>query len=180
MRLVLCLSILMASSAWAADEAADRAAIEKVISTLNSSPGSPGLFTDDFRDGAVLTSLGIYRDGPRDGPSIMIPITPPEGGQATIHASVGAISMCVSHEPMGELGPCVGTDRSGPAPASRLTIRSVRLITPDVALVDAVNNREVAGPSRRSPVLLVLRREGDVWKIASLRVMAPPQPMVAQ
>jgi hypothetical protein len=71
-------------------------------------------------------------------------------------------------------------DRAGSAPASRFVIQSVRLITPDVALVDAVHNREFGGVSRRSLVLLVLRREGDVWKIASLRVMAWPQPLVAQ
>jgi hypothetical protein len=184
MRLVLCLSILMASSAGAADEAADRAAIEKVISTLNSAPGSPGLFTDDFGDGAVLTSLGVYRDSPRDsprdGPAVTIPVAAPESGQPTIHVSVGEISMCVSHDPMGELGPCGGMDRSGSAPASRFIIQSLRLITPEVALVDAVHNREFAGLSRRSPVLLVLRREGGVWKIASLRVMAPPLRLVAQ
>jgi hypothetical protein len=180
MRLVLCLSILMASSAGAADEAADRAAIEKVISTLNSAPGSPGLFTDDFGDGAVLTSLGVYRDSPRDGPAVTIPVTAPEGGQPTIHVSGAEISMCVSHEPMGELGPCPGMDRSASAPASRFVIQSHRLVTPDVALVDTVNSREFAGLSRRSPVLLVLRREADVWKIASLRVMAPSRPSVAQ
>jgi hypothetical protein len=176
MRLVLCLSILMASSAGAADEAADRAAIEKVISTLNSSPGSPGLFTEDFDDDGALISLGVYRSSP----SVTIPVTTPEGGRPTIHVAVGAISMCVSHEPMGELGPCGETDRSASASASRFVIQSIRLITPDVALVDAVNNRDFAGLSRRSPVLLVLRREGDVWKIASLRVMAPARPLVAQ
>jgi len=145
---------------------------------------APGLFTDDFGDGAVLTKPGrlsdSQRDSPRDGPSVTIPVTGPDSGQQTIHVSVGEISMCVSHEPMGELGPCGGMDRSAPAPASRFVIQSLRLITPDVALVDAVNNREFAGVSRLSPVLLVLRREGDVWKIASLRVMAPPKPWVAQ
>jgi hypothetical protein len=170
MRLVLCLSILIASNAWAADEAADRAAIEKAIATLNSSPGSPGLFTDDFGDYGVLISLGVYRDSP----SVTIPVTAPDGVRPTIHVAVGAISMCVSHEPMGELAPCGGIDRLAAAPASRFVIQSVRLITPDVALVDAVNIRESAGLSRRSPVLLVLRREGDLWKVASLRVMALP------
>jgi hypothetical protein len=160
----------MASGAWAADEAADRAAIEKVIATLNSSPGSPGLFTEDFSDYGVLISLGVYRDSP----SVTIPVMAPDGGRPTIHVAVGAISMCVSHEPMGELGPCGEIDRSASAPASRFVIQSVRLITPDVALVDAVNSRESAGLSQRSPVLLVLRREGDLWKIASLRVIALP------
>jgi hypothetical protein len=158
----------MASGAWAADEAADRAAIDKVIATLNSSPGSPGLFTDDFGDYGVLISLGVYRDSP----SVTIPVTTPDGEQPTIH--LDAISVCVSHEPMGELGSCGPMDRSAAALASRFVIQSVRLITPDVALVDAVSIRESAGLSRRSLVLLVLRRNSDLWKIASLRVMALP------
>jgi hypothetical protein len=161
MRLALCLSILMASSGWAADEAADRAAIEKVISTLNSSPSSHGLFTEDFADGAALTSLGIFRDGPR--------------------ANIRVGAQCVSHEPWGELGWC-------PAAMSRFDIQSVRLITTDVALVDAVNERGFGAGQPingqraplRSAVLLVLRKEGDAWKIASLRVMAQPGPATGQ
>lgn len=151
MRLVVCLSILWASSAWAADEAVDRAASEKVVSTLNNSPGSPGLFTDDFADGAALTSLGVYRDNPR-----------------------AAIHVCVSHAPWGELGPCPA------AKMSRFVIQSIRLITPDVALVDAVNDRRDVGESLHSPVLLVLRKEGGAWKIASLRVLARLEPSLAQ
>ncbi len=62
MRLILCLSVLLASGAWAADEAADRAAIEKVVSRLSSLPNSPGLFTGNFPDWDTLTRLaGVNR-----------------------------------------------------------------------------------------------------------------------
>jgi hypothetical protein len=173
MKLLLCLSALLASSAWAADEAADRSAIEKVISTLSRSPDSPGLFTDDFGDNAVLISLGVYRNRPID----TIPVTVPDGGRPTIH--LDAIHMCVSHEPWGELEPCgTGNWPAGTAVSSHFVIQSIRLLTPDVALVDAVS-REFAGLSR-TPVLMVLHKEGGVWKIASLRVVAQPRPPVVQ
>jgi hypothetical protein len=174
MRLILCLSVLLASSAWAADEAADRAAIEKVVSTLNNSPDTPGLFTDDFSDNGVLTGLGVYRYRVPIVTTDTAQASTPEG-QPAIH--LDAISMCVSHQPMGELGPCRAADRV-PGSAPRFVIQSIRLLTPDVALVDAVNSPELTGVSRRSPVLMALRKEGDVWKIASVREMAPPRPSV--
>jgi hypothetical protein len=59
MRLVLCLSILVASSASEADAAADRAGIEKVITTLSNSPGSPGLFTEYFGENGILVALDV-------------------------------------------------------------------------------------------------------------------------
>jgi len=169
MRLVLCLSILVASSsAWAADEAADRAAIEKVISTLNSAPGSPGLFTEDFGDGAVLTSLGVYRSAAIRQDAIPLGVP------------------CQAPEVWPELG-CPPQTRSGgqstvglPAPPAHFVIQSIRLLTPDVALVDALNERGGAGALRHSPVLLVLRKDGAVWRIASLRVMRRLELVVAQ
>jgi hypothetical protein len=168
MRMLLCLSLFAASSVWAADAAADRAAIEKVVATLNSSPGTPGLFTDDFADNSTLIRLGIYRNGR--------PVTVPSNTSVadteptTIHLSA---VQCVSHEPMGELGPCPAT-LNGLAidTPAHLNTQSVRLLTADVALVDAVAVRQVGEASLRTPVLLVMRKVGDVWKIASVRVIA--------
>jgi ketosteroid isomerase-like protein len=37
----------------------------------------------------------------------------------------------------------------------------------------SVNDRNDGGAPQHSPVSLVLRKEADMWKIASLRVMAP-------
>lgn len=165
MRLALCLSLLLASSAWAADEAADRASIQKVISTLNTSPDSPGLFTDDFGDNNALVTLSVYRAGV----PVVVPNTAPETAPdpSTIHVG----GECVSHKPMGELGPC--RVPAMPATNSRFVIQSVRLLTPNVALVDSTNYRDIAGMSHQTPVLLVLRKEAGIWKIASLRILAP-------
>lgn len=154
MKLALCLLILWASGGWAADEAADRAAIGIVISTLNNSPASTALFTGDFADGGILASLGVDRTN-----------------------APGAIrigGMCVSHEPMGETHSCP------PAKTARFTMQSVRIITPDVALVDAVTDRDAAGAARYVPVLLVLRKEAEVWKIASVRAVAQAGQPIAQ
>jgi len=171
MRLLLCLSILMASSAWAADEAADRAAIEKVISTLNNTPNSPGLFTEDFGDDGILAALDVYRK-----------TQPAAVRQDSILLNVP----CYAPEVWPELGCPFQTKPGGhsavglPAPPSHFAIHSIRLLTPGVALVDAVNERGAAGALRHSPVLLVLRKARDVWRIASLRVMARLEPVLAQ
>jgi hypothetical protein len=54
----------------------------------------------------------------------------------------------------------------------RLVIRSVRFITPEVALVDCTNTQYGSIFMARSiPVLLVIKKDGAQWKIASLRVL---------
>lgn len=70
---------------------------------------------------------------------------------------------------------CLG--QSGDTPWSEMTrprivIQSVRLITPDVALVDAASTQYGSVIFvRRVPLLLVIRREAKSWRIASLRVL---------
>jgi len=55
----------------------------------------------------------------------------------------------------------------------RLTIRSIRFVTPDVALVNAASVQYGSNiPVRRIPVLFVLKKEGKDWRIAALRVLA--------
>lgn len=50
--------------------------------------------------------------------------------------------------------------------------RSVRFITPDVALVDAENTQYGSVILvRRVPVLFVVRNEHGAWRIAALRIM---------
>ena len=52
-----------------------------------------------------------------------------------------------------------------------MIIQSVRFITPDVALVDAVNTQYGSVILRRRiPVLLVMRKDRE-WRIASLRLV---------
>src|SRR5258708_546342 len=107
MRPIVCLSILLASCAWA-DQASDRAALGKGVYALNASPPVSDPFTADFRDFADLACLGVA------------------GGAGTV---------VISREPMGEA-------TWYPEAKLRLVIRSIRFITPEVALVDGVNQQE--------------------------------------
>jgi len=56
-------------------------------------------------------------------------------------------------------------------------IRSVRFLTPEVALVD-VDYRQIGslGPMLRVPVLLVLRKEPEGWRIAAFRPYVADRP----
>jgi hypothetical protein len=154
MRPILCLSILLASGAWA-DQLDDRAAIEKVISTLNTSAMSRSAFTVDFKV-AELTQLW----------------------SASPLWSIGPGTVVISHEPWGE-AQWVPAAAIPPQAPLRLVIRSVRFITPDVALVDAVTAPpkvepapDNSVPTPRVPVLLVMKREISDWRIASIRKTA--------
>jgi hypothetical protein len=85
--------------------------------------------------------------------------------------------MIISHEPWGE----ATIDFPGRWPHAtmevvnpRIVSRTIRFITPDVALAEgACVYREDGGGTRFTPLLFVMKREGGGWKIASLRVLAP-------
>jgi len=54
----------------------------------------------------------------------------------------------------------------------RILIQSIRFITPDVALVDATNTQYGSVILvRRVPVLIVVKKEKQEWRIAALRVL---------
>lgn len=56
----------------------------------------------------------------------------------------------------------------------RLVVRSIRFLTPQVALVDAANTQYGSLILvRKVPVLLVMKKDGD-WRIAALRVLVNP------
>jgi hypothetical protein len=64
--------------------------------------------------------------------------------------------------------------------APGVTIRSIRFVTPDVALIDAANTQYGSVILQtRIPVLLVMRREGIDWRIVSLRVLVDPKEIPA-
>jgi hypothetical protein len=63
----------------------------------------------------------------------------------------------ISKEPMGE---AIWLPAGMHLP---LTIRKIRFVTDDVAVVDAAG---------KAPVLIVMRKVGTDWKIASLRILA--------
>jgi len=51
-------------------------------------------------------------------------------------------------------------------------IQAVRFIGPDVALVDAATQYAAWPPVRRIHLLLVMRLEGNIWRIAFVRILA--------
>jgi hypothetical protein len=56
--------------------------------------------------------------------------------------------------------------------APKITVRSIRFITPDVALVDGINAQYGSVIVTKSvPVLLVMKKEGSNWRIASFRTI---------
>lgn len=56
--------------------------------------------------------------------------------------------------------------------APQIRHETVRLLSPDVAVVDAYEIQYGSLPTiRRQPVTLLMQREGGEWKIASLRVL---------
>jgi hypothetical protein len=53
-----------------------------------------------------------------------------------------------------------------------ISVQSIRFLTPEVALVDAVSAQIGSTAFRRVPVWLVMKKEASGWKIASLRLPA--------
>ncbi len=144
MRPILCLCILLASRAWA-DEAADRAAIEKTVHALNTAPLSRELFTADFHDFNKLAPLRLQG-----------------GGGAVV----------ISHEPWGE---ATWYPILYPRVKLRVVIRSIRFITPVVAHVRGIDQSDEDTSPTSQEVVLVLKKEGVDWRIASFRVLAPAE-----
>ena len=144
MKSVLLLAVFLAPGVWAADEVADRAGIEITIRALSMSPTRPGLFTSDFNDKELAR---LRKSDTVGGQSGAIPITV-EGVPGTL---------VISKEPMGEAIWLPGKMNTP------LTIGRIRFVTDNVAIVDAVG---------KAPVLIVMRKVGTDWKIASLRILA--------
>ena len=137
MKSIMIALVLFAGGIFAADEVADRAAIENTIRGLSVTPVRAGLFTSDFDD--------RQPDPPAGAGAIPVVI---DGASGTV---------VISKEPMGEA-------QWFPAGTHGVIIvRKIRFITPEVAIVDAMG---------RGPMLIVLKKVGTDWKIASLRRLA--------
>jgi hypothetical protein len=168
MRVLLWLLLIFGACAWA-DEAADRAAIRRAIARLNEVPQSAELFTTDADCRAVLEQLWRGRRLAYRARSEMRSAAPlPPSGHPTV---------TISHEPWGEA--TIGVPGGWSLPPiemlnPRIEGRSTRFITPDVALADAVCTYREAGTAQTTSLLLVMKREGNDWRIASLRVLAEP------
>jgi hypothetical protein len=158
-RRILCLAIILASCAWA-DETSDRASIERVISVLGTTQQSPGVFTADFENFRELNRLGLrieFTVPTVSGPTVVISDEP--WGEATL-VFPGVILL------PGNLG---GVVRS----SSHLVIRSVRFVTPDVAVLDVTSEPNSLSNVRPGiPALFVMKRDGADWKIASVRLLS--------
>jgi hypothetical protein len=140
MKSIIIASVLFGGAVWAADEVADRAAIENTIRVFSLMPSRAVLYTSDF-DHEELVRFGKTPD------SGAIPVTV-EGAPGTV---------VISKEPMGEA-------QWFPAGVhGSITVKKIRFVTADVAMVDAVD---------KGQVLIVLKRVGTDWKIASLRRLA--------
>jgi hypothetical protein len=112
MKSIMLAAVLCAGGLFAADEAADRAAIEKTIAGLNVLSARSDSFTADFEDWTAM--LRLWQSGPDGEPSVVI-----------------------SREPWGEATiTWPGTGRI----AAPIITRKIRFVTPEVALVDAEGN----------------------------------------
>jgi hypothetical protein len=153
----LCVPLFFASYA-SAEEAGDRAAISRTIEALNESSNDPSqqaaLFT---ADGSAASELALLR---RTNPPFRI-VEPSE-------RRAREITVTISKEPWGEARINFPTIEP---PAER---PSVTFVTPDVALAEAACVYVDGDATRQAtPLLFFMKWEGDVWKIASLRVLAP-------
>lgn len=138
MKPIMIAAILLAGRVWAADEAADRTAIENTIRALSVMPIRAGLFTSDF-DPEELARYGKTQSG-------AIPVT--------VQGVPGEV--VISKEPMGEA-------TWFPSGVYSITLKKIRFLTPEIAMVDAIG---------KGPVLIVMKKIGTDWKIASLRRLA--------
>ncbi len=127
---------LLSGPIWA-DDAADRASIEKTVAALNEVPIRAAIFTADFDGRAELQRL---LETPKDA-----------SGEAKP-------SVIISKQPWGEATIVL----PGMAPHAPVVVKKIRLVSPDVGMADATGN---------VPALIVQRKEGTDWKIASLRIL---------
>jgi hypothetical protein len=158
-KILVCLTVLVASAAWA-DENTERAAIEATVAALNTSPFQPNLFTGDFANADELQRfLGQAEQ--------LIESSLPIDG---VVVRTEAATLIISRQPMGEAILHF-------SPLKRFVTRSVTFISPDTSVVVAIYERQFEPTaSKRVPVLFVLRREGSEWRIASFRVLAEASP----
>lgn len=158
-RLLFCLPLLLTSYALA-DEPGDRAAIVQTVTALNEFPHPSTLFTDDAS--SDLDRLPNVR------PLAFRVMSRP--AQPALHPP----HVTISHEPWGEASigiPLPQMEILNP----RITVNSIRFLTPEIALVDGnwTYHKDIAD-TQTIPLLFIMKKETDSWKIASLRLLAEP------
>jgi hypothetical protein len=154
MKRLVWLPLILAAS-LCADEGTDRASIGRVIALLNQSPQPSGVFADKA-DASALDQLW-------------------SGKRRVVEQS---LTVTISHQPWGEatFGPGPSEETVNP----RISGGEVRFITADVALADGTfTYTGERGVVQSTPLVFVLKKDGDSWKIASVRIAQPlgaPQP----
>jgi hypothetical protein len=154
LKAILCVPLLAAPYALA-DESADRVAIGVAIAGLNEvARGSP-----PFAEGADTSELDRLKTDSRGVSGPPVP------------------TVTISHEPWGEATinfpgtqPPLALEILNP----RIVCRVIRFIMPDVALADGAWTYVGRDATMEKPLLFVMRREGNTWRIASLRILAAP------
>jgi len=184
---ILCLTLALTSLVWA-NEASDRAAVEKVIIGLNDSPQNPAFFMPGFNGFPELARLDtpaseLARDASLRTPNSI------ELRRFPVIRNPAAIHVVISKEPWGEatleVPRTIPVVVSYPAPPdqgrliSRFNIQSVRFVAKNVALVEAVKDHyyERPGPRNRwqsNPALFVVKKDRKVWRIDSVHIIAQP------
>ena len=146
---------LLFSSFALADQVADRLAIGRVIALLNEPSQRNAAFAASGYGRAEFDRL--RRLHPR-----AFRIVPPSRDAASPLADHPTVT--ISHEPWGE----ATIDFPGPMRGAIVFIAS------GVALAEgACTFEDEDGGPASNPLLFVMKKEGDNWKIASLRVLAP-------
>jgi hypothetical protein len=161
----LALLLLLIAPAWA-DETADRTAIGGVITALNevsvhialkAIPLRTEVFTTDSDALAVLEQLFAGKQFTIKLNSI----SPSSSDQPKV---------VISHEPWGEAALYFPNAAELVKPMIR--VRTIRFITPDVALVDGAYTYEDDGAAvQTTPLLLVMQKVATNWKVASIRIL---------
>ena len=161
MKALLCVLVTFCLCGWA-DETGDRRAIVKVVAALNEFQQPADLFTSDADGTDIPDRLWkgkrlVYQVRPLSSPA-----------SSSDHPTV-----TISHQPWGEAtiklpGATMAVEMVNP----RIESRTVRFITPDVALVEgAYTFKTEGGNPETTSLLFVMKKEGDRWKIASLRLL---------
>jgi hypothetical protein len=153
MKALWCAALLFASYAFA-DEAAERIAIGRAIAALNEPSQHSALFTDrraysEFERIRTANPVAFRIIGPAADPESLARVDDP--------------TVTISHEPWGEA--TISLPGRGSRPA-------ILFITPDVALAEGACTYEDDHSKQTTPLLIVMKKEGDDWKIASIRVLA--------
>jgi len=154
--------VLISTACLWSGESGDRAAIDRSISALNEMPRRTDLFTPDAHATSLLDRLW-------KGKRLSFRVrTRLDGGESS--ATSVRPNVTISHEPWGEATismPTMPVEVVNPKIVSQV----IRLITPDVALVDGASVYDSDTGSESTPLLFVMKKVGERWMIAACRAV---------